>query len=322
MGGPLNRAAAPARARAGRWAFRVAASSLRAVRPWQASKQSSEQAGKPEGKQPPTRALPCPVRPRQEARPGIYADPAGSLTLVNVDVINCRENYEQAPGLWARGTPVSVQGGEFRNNVAGGGTGGAVYFAQIPGYSGGLSIKGTKFSGNKADAGGAIYVVKTNTKARPAARPLPGHAPLGVPCPPSLPPRSLPPPSNLAVWRGNSSALKRGNCTPFPRAPRPPFPPPSAPPVHGNRPALTLPSQITAQPAAPPQPKAAKISCSGCVFDSNDAAYGSVVMTSRRDDKLSGDVYVPGGAITLTLANSAVTGARTRGARRQRVGSS
>ncbi|GBF95394.1 hypothetical protein Rsub_08356 [Raphidocelis subcapitata] len=152
----------------------------------------------------------------KEARPGIFADPAGSLTLVNVDVINCRFNYEEAPGLWARGTPVSVEGGEFRNNVAGG-NGGAVYFSQIPGYSGGLSFKGTKFVDNKADAGGAIFVVKTN-------------------------------------------------------------------------------------------PKGAKVTCSGCVFDGNDAAYGSVVMTSRSDDKQSGEELKPGAAIKLTLSGSVVSG--------------
>jgi len=53
----------------------------------------------------------------KEQRPGIYAGPAASLTLLNVDVINTRNNYEEAPGLWATDTAVKITGGKVRGCV-------------------------------------------------------------------------------------------------------------------------------------------------------------------------------------------------------------
>jgi len=51
-----------------------------------------------------------------EARPCISANPAGSLTLVNVDVINGRNSDEtgtgDAPGLTAISTPTKITGGK------------------------------------------------------------------------------------------------------------------------------------------------------------------------------------------------------------------
>jgi hypothetical protein len=99
------------------------------------------------------------------ARPGVYADPAGSLTLVNVDVVNARNNYDEAPGVWAKGTPVTIKGGRFENNEAAG-PGGAVFFQQVPGQRRGLVISSATFVGNTALSGGGVFLSKKTTKAR------------------------------------------------------------------------------------------------------------------------------------------------------------
>ena len=53
--------------------------------------------------------------------------------------------------------------------------------------------------------------------------------------------------------------------------------------------------------------------CSQCIFQSNQADYGSAIMSSRNDDIPKRGVIVPGVPLALTLSGSTFNGACVAG---------